>query len=232
MSQVLVGCDPEYFITDGYDFYPACGHLPGTKYEPYEVEDGTVQVDGLAFEMGIKPARNADEFVNRIKKVHGQMNEMVHKAFSKEHYICTVPFVKFDKEVFEALPQEYKVLGCLPDYTSDGEQQVPPEGLENEPFRTASGHVHIGWTQDQDPQDPEHIDECMKTARIHGVGAFFKPTTMLEHKRLKYYGSHNAFRPKPYGVELRAPSNRWLSKETDIRKMYNFIRNTMAQRGF
>lgn len=231
MSQILVGCDPEFFIHDGYEFYSAYGLLPGTKYEPHEVEDGTVQVDGLAVEIGIKPARNENEFTNRILNVLEQTNEMLKKV-DKSFYLSCMPFVEFDKDMFEKLPLEAKILGCSPDWNLKGEQQTPPDGLQDKPFRTAAGHVHLGWTEGQDPCDPEFIQECIKISRSAAIGAEFKARTMFEKKRHKYYGGNSAFRPKHYGIELRAPSNMWLTKQERIRAMYRFVRNTMSLRGY
>lgn len=222
--QTKIGADPELFIQDGYEYISAHGILPGTKQEPFKVDKGAVQVDGMAFEFNIDPAINADEFDNNIKTVITQMEEMVKKV-SKSFKLSFVPFAKFSEEYFLAQPEKAKILGCDPDFSTVGAQQTPPPGLEKQPFRTAAGHVHIGWTEDMRPFHPDHFLECQRIASVFRNDEFFKPKTMLEKRRFQFYGSNGAFRPKSYGIELRAPSNRWVQTEENRRKMFNAVMN-------
>src|SRR3546814_6507370 len=76
------GCDPEVFILDEYgapvspeDF------LPGTKEEPYKVNKGAVQVDGMAGEFNIDPAHTFDEFDDNIVSVMKEMTGMLPKGY-------------------------------------------------------------------------------------------------------------------------------------------------------
>src|SRR3546814_9684922 len=71
------GCDPEVFILDEYgapvspeDF------LPGTKEEPYKVNKGAVQVDGMAGEFNIDPAHTFDEFDDNIVRSEEHTSEL------------------------------------------------------------------------------------------------------------------------------------------------------------
>jgi hypothetical protein len=219
---ITIGCDPELFILDGYDYISAYGILPGTKKEPYKVDKGAVQVDGMAFEFNIDPAKTQDEFEGNIRTVLTQMNEMV-KRIDKNLRLSYTPFAKFDPKYFDKQPWKAKMLGCVPDFTSMGAQQTPPPGLEKQPFRTASGHVHIGWTEGMKPFGGEHFYACQKVASAFRSEKFFEPTTLLEKKRMAFYGGKGAFRPKSYGIELRAPSNRWVRKEDTRREMFNIV---------
>jgi hypothetical protein len=54
---------------------------------------------------------------------------------------------------------------------------------------------------------------------------------MLTALRRELYGKAGAFRPKPYGVEYRVLSNRWLNSEALIRWVYNQSQLGMARRG-
>lgn len=225
--EIKIGCDPELFVQDGPRYISAFGILPGTKQEPYKVERGAVQVDGFAFEFNIDPATNALMFERNISTVLKQMEEMLAKV-DRGLKLAFVPFAKFDKDYFKAQPEEAKILGCDPDYNFLGDQMNPPEDLQNSPFRTASGHVHIGWTEGMKPHGVRHFEECTRISKsFHGEKEFFKPRTLLEKKRYNYYGRLGAFRPKSYGVELRAPSNRWVASKESRRSMFFNIRNKM-----
>lgn len=220
MTKPLIGCDPELFIQDkNYQFVAACGILPGTKQNPHKVDGGAVQVDGLAFEFNIDPSQIEDIFEKNMKKVLSQMDEMIKKVNPDYKLVC-LPFVYFDKDYFAALPDEAKILGCDPDYDVHGNQHVPPDDLSEAPFRTAAGHVHIGWTEGQQPHSSAHFDRCTGIAYQYQNDEFYKPKTMLEQKRVQYYGRPGHFRPKHYGIELRSPSNRWVAQETTRRKMF------------
>ena len=69
--QILVGADPELFVKNpnSGEFISAHGMVPGTKYDPYKVDKGAIQVDGMALEFNIDPARTVDEFVRNITEV-------------------------------------------------------------------------------------------------------------------------------------------------------------------
>jgi hypothetical protein len=46
--------------------------------------------------------------------------------------------------------------------------------------------------------------------------------------RRQLYGKAGAFRPKPYGMEYRVLSNRWLDSEPLMRWVYNTLQTAMA----
>ena len=229
--QLKVGCDPEVFLRDPVEgFVSAHGLLPGTKSEPHKVEKGAVQVDGLAFEFNIDPVSSEDEFVKNINTVLAQMNEMV-KNISKDMEIVFTPFARFDVEYFDLLPDDCKILGCDPDVDYLGNVKSPDPELALRPFRTAAGHVHIGWIDPQeeeiDPWDQGHMTDCMVVTKLFMPQQFFSARTKEENDRVQYYGSGGSFRPKVYGVELRSPSNLWVKEEIDQRKIYQIITSRM-----
>src|SRR3546814_16696321 len=90
------GCDPEVFILDEYgapvspeDF------LPGTKEEPYKVNKGAVQVDGMAGEFIIDPAHTFDEFDDNIVSVMKELTGMLPKGYK----LSVVPHMVFPQDV-------------------------------------------------------------------------------------------------------------------------------------
>jgi hypothetical protein len=74
---LLIGADPEVFVSQAGKFMSAYGLIPGTKQEPHAVDNGAVQVDGMALEFNIDPSASSEAFVYNIKSVLAQLRQMV-----------------------------------------------------------------------------------------------------------------------------------------------------------
>ena len=149
--QIKIGCDPEIFVKKNGRFRSAHGLIPGTKKEPFRVAKGAVQVDGMALEFNIDPASSEDEFVDNIQTVMGELRAMV-----PGYELAVVPTAVFHGNHFRCQPEEALELGCEPDFNAyTGNENEKPDNKR--PMRTASGHIHLGFTEDQDPKDPEHF---------------------------------------------------------------------------
>lgn len=216
--KILVGADPEVFIRNPNDgsFVCAQGLIPGTKEDPFRVNNGAVQVDGMAGEFNIDPAETQAEFLRNVQDVYHQLQAMV-----PGYELVACPVANFDPEYFSSCPAVAKELGCNPDYNAwTGEQNDPPQG--ERPFRTASGHVHVGWTSGLNPLDPVHFEDCRAVVRqldyYLGVPSL---SYDLDNTRRPMYGQAGAFRPKPYGVEYRVLSNMWLTSDELMKWVYN-----------
>ncbi len=228
----LIGADPEVFVgsRDTGAFVNGHGLIPGSKTNPHPVYLGAVQVDGMALEFNIDPAKNVTEFIRNIESVQTQLEKML-----KPSGLClrSEPVARFDPDYFKKQPEESKIMGCDPDFNAwTMSQNESPVG--DRPFRTAAGHIHIGWTEGKDPMDYDHIVECAKIVRsldcTMGIG-----TVLLDpdDTRRSLYGQAGAFRPKAYGLEYRVPSNFWLRSRGTTRWIYNTAIRTMkmAERG-
>lgn len=219
---ILVGADPECFVrkVGKKAFHSAHGLIPGDKKNPYKVHQGAVQVDGMALEFNIDPAKNEREFIENITGVMGIMKGMV-----PGYELVPVPVANFTEAHMKKQPKEAKELGCEPDFNAwlDGAANPRPNGDVN--FRTGAGHVHIGWTKDVDVNDPGHREACIMAAKqldyYLGLGSLlYDPDT----KRRTLYGAAGAFRPKPYGVEYRVLSNAWLQSEALMAWVYRMTK--------
>jgi hypothetical protein len=204
---VLVGADPEVFVRDKFGrFRSAHGLIPGTKKDPYAVQDGAVQVDGMALEFNITPAKTRDEFIHHIGSVMGQLAAMV-----PDYTLVVEPTAKFHGNHMRTLPEEALELGCEPDFNAyTGGENPRPDNRTT--MRTAAGHVHIGITEGADVKSEEHMNRCITLIKYLDV--FLGLPSLLwdnDNKRRSMYGKAGAFRPKPYGAEYRTLSNRWLS---------------------
>lgn len=218
MSAILVGCDPEVFVKRNGIFQSAHGLIRGDKKNPFKVRRGAVQVDGMALEFNIDPAATADEFVVNVNDVLGQLKLMV-----PDYEVVAVPVAKFTKEYLKAQPDEAKELGCDPDFNAyTGLANEKPDG--DRPMRTASGHVHIGWTSEQDVTSPDAIGDAQIVAKT--MDAYLGLGSLLfdkDQERRSMYGKAGCYRVKPYGMEYRTLSNAWLNSEELMRWVFKQV---------
>ena len=232
MVKLKLGCDPEMFLFKPNGQYISAHDLfPGTKDEPHKVDKGAIQVDGLALEFNIDPAETAREFDSNIETVLRQIDDMLKKLEPVHGQIhrTFVPIANFNSFYFNNLPQNVKILGCDPDLrSSDATVIVKKIDLTNHPFRTAAGHVHVGWTEGEDAMSYPHLEDARFIANYFWEKDKGKipGRTFLdgrEQQRLQYYGGEGAFRSKPYGVELRSYSNIWVMLPESRIAMFNYI---------
>jgi hypothetical protein len=219
--KITIGADPELFLYNQKGLpQPAYQGtkplIPGTKYEPHKLADGAIQIDGCAIEFNVNPTDNVEEFMGSIdriiKNLRGRLNA----------YILSIePTIQFDKEAFDSLPAEAKELGCDPDFnaytrTLNATPRIPLG------FRTAAGHIHVGWTKDESIYEPRHLIQGFDLARQLDL-ALYIPSLLWDGSnsaRQKYYGKPGAMRPKPYGMEYRVLSNLWLTHPALIRYVF------------
>jgi hypothetical protein len=213
---LLIGADPEFFLKDKETgkFVSAHGMIEGTKKNPQKVEGGAVQVDGMALEFNIDPAKSFNEFDTNLTIVLRQLRQMIDDKYE----FAFVPVAEFGEEYINNQPEEARILGCDPDFNAyTGKPNPTPNAKVN--FRTASGHLHFGWTENEDIKNPEHIEACemlVKQLDTHiGLASIIVDR---DTRRRELYGKAGAYRPKPYGVEYRTPSNFWVG-DKELRQM-------------
>lgn len=203
--ELLIGADPEVFVKKDGVFHSAHGLIEGDKKNPQKVEFGAVQVDGMALEFNIDPAKDQDQFIHNVQAVMLKLASMV-----PEYQLVIEPVAHFEKEILKACPPEALELGCDPDFNAyTGEPNPRPDGTRN--FRTGAGHIHIGWTQNMDINHPEHVEACRMLAKQLDVYLGI-PSVILDPntERRQLYGKAGCYRVKPYGMEYRVLSNFWL----------------------
>ncbi len=224
--KITIGADPEVFIrsktTQKFVSAQIKGHqvVPGTKQVPFITPFGACQVDGVALEFNINPALNCDSFVKSVGDGLRFLSSTMHKELP-DCDLAILPTATFDQDYFESLPKEAQELGCEPDFNAYT-KEANPKPETTEPFRTASGHIHIGWTDGADPYSASHQENCREITKQLDISLFI-PSLLFDSdsKRRRLYGAPGAYRPKPYGVEYRVLSNRWLQSEVLQRWVFN-----------
>jgi hypothetical protein len=212
---IIIGCDPEVFVRNNRGYIPARVVAPnlGDKDNPTDFGDDTNgQIDGMALEFGITPTADPNVFVRRVQKALQHFDAL---ATNMDASLAIVPVATFDfTQTWQVKPEDLE-LGCSPDFNAySGRRNVIPKDVPTG-FRTAAGHIHIGWTSNQDPFSPGHLADCrdvIKQLDAMFMGTYLHPHVImeLEIQRRRLYGKAGAFRPKSYGVEYRVPSNNWL----------------------
>jgi len=97
-------------------------------------------------------------------------------------------------------------------------------------YRTAAGHIHIGWLDDvlQNPEDAAHMTTCARIVQqldfYLGLPSLFYD---MDTERRNLYGRAGSFRPKPYGVEYRVLSNQWLKSTARITWIYRATQDAL-----
>lgn len=202
---LLIGTDPEFFLKEEGIYISAHGMIPGTKVEPFPVDKGAVQVDGMAVEFNTAPAVTAEEFTNNIKTVLHKLREMIPNNFE----FAFDPVAHFDPEYLALQPHEAINLGCDPDFNAyTGEMNQRPD--VKKPFRTAAGHLHLGWRDPREIDGEDHVVAQMVVRQLDFMLGI--PSLLLDPdtQRRELYGEAGAYRTKEYGVEYRVLSNFWL----------------------
>lgn len=210
---ITVGADPELFVYDKKTKKIVSAHdlLPGTKEEPFKVDYGAIQVDGTAAEFNIEPAADQDTFERNITQVQRAMQARLGSRYELRY----LPSHTYSDEYFKSLPENTKILGCNPDWNAYTMSQTPtPDRGDTPTLCTASGHIHVGWNNTDNPfdvNDFSFIEDCAIVARqldfaIGIQSLLWDPDPV----RRKLYGKAGCFRPKPYGMEYRSLSNVWL----------------------
>lgn len=219
--QFTFGADPELFLQKGGQFVTAHGMVPGTKAAPHPVNKGAVQVDGMALEFNIDPAKDYRSFKHNINTVLMELRNMVPPEY--EFALCSA--ADFDAEYMKGLPKEALELGCDPDFNAwTGEVNPAPDAKSL--MRTAAGHIHVGWTVDADVTDPHHTSICREMAReMDAHAGVYSVKYDRDVRRRLMYGQAGAFRPKPYGMEYRVLSNFWLTREDHMNNVFRLIRS-------
>lgn len=222
---VTVGADPEVFLRSKSEgiFVSAVGMFEGTKEDPKPLGNyGFVQVDGHALEFNTIPAATEDEFVTNVNNIFGAVKEYV-ASVDDDLEIVLDPVAHFDEDYFRSLPEASKVLGCTPDYSSLTGFMLQSPPISHMPIRTSSGHIHVGWTASEDAFEDEIFAQRLKAASIitpHLLTVSKEWETNASFERRNYYGGSGAFRPKSYGVELRALDAQWLASEDRMRRVF------------
>lgn len=227
---IMFGCDPELFLFDTKTNKYVSGHtwIPGTKDKPFGLpRGGTVQLDGVAAEIGIPPSITSKDFRTHLRNTLSDIKDLLPKHIT----LKATPSAWFDVDYFDKeVPESCKVLGCDPDFDAykNGAANPRPNGRiekDGKILRTGAGHIHISWGEGFNVNDEQHRWNCLLLTRM--LDKLLVPMSTLWDKdtvRATMYGKPGTYRPKSYGMEYRVLSNAWLTNTMYIDKILETIR--------
>lgn len=221
MAKYLIGSDPELFVVGGNGEFISGHHFPcGTKDNPRKTPNGAVQVDGIALEFNTVPSSDKEGFIKNFKAVLSDLNTIVEEIHPGAS-LKAIPTAEVGFKFLDEVPEMNRELGCNPDFNAY--TMAPNESPDSSnPFRTGSGHVHIGFCEpnDMNANDFFHFMKCCQIAKELD---FYLGLPSLhwdsDNRRRELYGKAGAFRPKPYGMEYRVLSNAWVNED----KLMGFV---------
>jgi len=227
-----IGADPEFFLynttsspspLDGgllnmsHQYIPAVGIVPGTKQEPTQLGDGFFcHEDNVTVELGIPPTSEATTFGRYIMEAKKRVSD---KFLTPQNYelraLASVVFSAHDLTSAQA-----KNFGCEPDFDAytNGEIRKIPEFFKTTHTRYAGGHIHLGGDFNCPPFVAALFADLIITLPSYCIrrGPQFNKRW---RDRAMHYGKPGIFRPKPYGIEYRTPTNWWCAEMRDARNM-------------
>ena len=201
-----VGADVEVFLTKDDHVVPCVGLVEGTKDKPWQppdfVKGFALQEDNVMLEFNVPPASSLwawEENLRTARKMLKQYTPPEHKYIVVEHN----NFIPKDLRSTQA-----KTIGCEPDFDaySGGEERTFCGVLGN--TRTCGGHIHLGG----DFNCPDFVAALFADLLIGTL----PDVRSRGGPRAEWYGKAGIYRPKPYGIEYRTPSNRWFSDRSTI----------------
>lgn len=214
-----VGADPEMFLFSPKlnKFVPVCGLVGGTKDNPLPITDKghAVQEDNVLIEYCIPPSATLKEFVDNIIFTKKHIDEKILKPLD----LVSMCIASADFDPDDLQSPAAKHFGCTPDYNA-WTYEENKVGVALPTLRTAGGHVHLGYADN----DPERSLELIRLFDLFlGVPSIILDTDV---KRRQMYGKAGAYRLKPdYGFEYRVLSTFWTDNRQKIAWVYNSVMN-------
>lgn len=221
------GADPEFFVWDADKCENVSPHdiTKGTKIEPEPLGEGwSIQIDGLALEVNTPLFPSLASLFKGVNSFLPKLETLMQQRTGRDLYLSRDITHTFSKEVWDTVPEENKVLGCSPDFSAWGLGKVnpvptPPE----ERFRTTAGHIAFGYRDNLGPNLLESSALILNLLECRAMGAFLNREDIHgEQLRRELYGKPDAFRPKSFGTEWRAPSNYWCFEPHKVIRRLNW----------
>lgn len=214
-----IGADPELLLRNQQgQLVSAEGLTGGTKEAPVPIlgmeelfEQGfAMQEDNVMLEYNLQPMTNVSGFVaaNRAAITNITKNLLNPNGLT----IHPDPVAEYDPSYLQS--EQAMRFGCAPDqdaYSGGSPSVVRSPSLMGN-HRMAGGHIHIGF--DNPANIPTHIIVQLADMLI---GLTEVRISNTQGMRREYYGTAGRYRQKPYGIEYRTPSNRWVF-DTDLQE--------------
>ena len=229
MSQlILLGSDPELFTRNASGAISSVSGLLGCdKWNKRFVSDDIrLQEDNVLVEFDINPHNSFEAFNDNLLRGIAACQEAVSKVDHElapgisSHIFTLDELNSFNKGVWE--------FGCEPDFNALTGTMNPKPRAADVGLRTAGGHVHIGYVDENFSMDLEQGQAIVGVMCDFYLGL---PSLLLDHddRRRELYGKAGAIRKKSYGMEYRTLSNFWIFDEANRRMIWDQAHKAHAE---
>lgn len=204
-NTVLIGSDPELFVSRSGTISSAIGKIGGTKNEPRPVNYGALQEDNVLLEFNIAPAATLAEFQHNLQAVMHQAADSIQQY--RLEIVQSLSSHVYGMDELESFGDAAFIFGCEPDFNAwTGMQNWMPTEVDPG-LRTAGGHIHIGYSHLHKVTHGESARIIQMCDILLGV-----PSLLIDKddRRRQLYGKAGATRFKSYGPEYRTLSNFWV----------------------
>jgi len=174
---------------------------------------GAVHRDNVACELNPIPASSETEFSDNFLNLKQEVEDKLLRKKGLSLVVKTSH--EFHHEQLNY--REAREFGCDEDFTI-WERFQPP--IMRDPYslvRSAGGHIHIAI---------DGLDQANLATVISRLDMLISvPLVLLDPDKLRRqsYGKAGCYRPKPYGIEYRTPSNVWCGSDELRRWVYRQV---------
>jgi hypothetical protein len=233
MKNISMGGDPEFMVRSPEGkLVSAIGIVPGTKEERYSLGDGhAAYYDNVLAEVQIRPGFSKEEVVASFRECLTRVAKLI-----SPHRLTVQASATYPKS--ECEHKDAKLFGCSPELCAYDVCVINPPDAAKNTFRSAGGHVHIGYDGgadvDQGDLTQDEWDEVIcqiawqRIWVVRMCDLFLGIPSLLLDKdptsaaRRKLYGGAGTHRGcAKYGVEYRALSDFWLARPSSVELVYD-----------
>lgn len=216
-SKFSVGSDPELVLIDVKgNLRSAIGIVQGSSKNRIKVGDHEFYHDNVNVEMAIAPGTTKTQVLGNFRDAFKICAEMIAP-------FKMVPRASANFPPSELKDPRAKEIACDPEYCAYSLREIPKPVVEfqNNDFRSAGGHIHLG-AEDGCLRDPFGFFFVVRVLDLFlGIPSLFMDHDPTSKARRELYGLAGSHRHKPYGVEYRALSNFWLASPKLVAVIYD-----------
>jgi hypothetical protein len=219
-----IGADPEVFVLNRNENCIISGDTMLQK-SGVDLQWGNIGSDGLAIEIRPNPVEVVDPFYvyndsAALMYNIADIEKMFLQNFTFAEFIKK-PLIPVTKEILETAGEDANRFGCEPDIDVYLQQQCNEKDASQIMVRTAGGHIHIGFHENNPVFNSiEPFIEMQETIiKLFDI-AISLPLMTCESiegfKRRALYGQPGAYRIQKWGIEYRTLGNNLFYNNSDL----------------
>jgi hypothetical protein len=230
-----IGTDPEFFVKKGSKYINAelvtkynKPVFSGTKASPVSLPNGGgLQIDNVAVEVAVKPAKSEEEFVQNISNTFKDLYNILPKKFK----LSIDQSATFENKQLNT--ENAQLFGCSPSYCAYKLEAYKLQNAEITNNRSLGGHIHISSPDFKYLSTFQGKIDLVKTLDcLLAIPLILIEDVELSINRRKLYGKAGDHRPTEYadgteGIEYRTLSPFWLNSKQSVKFIYSAVKDAL-----